>query len=406
MRARRLLGSRVLSARTARRRVAVFALFFVFLAGAALAGGYTALASDVAAGGAAGDPAVTTDSTTEEPTTSTTDGSDTVEAPPVTSEESPPSDDSGPVEPRAEEPPAETTPDEAEGGSSPPVAGGDDAESGGHAAGGQSGPKPVLAPHPDHRKRAVETSEGAGAVIWLHRVLPDPTPPARRLAPSFARRLRAVSARADVRWSLVLAVLRSRGEEGRLPAGRQRLERLAGRLADSKRAVIGRGERARQIRALERYNRAVGLRALVTGLEKAKGRLARKVLRDRHIAVYPGGRVDLALGRVNVRVIALIRYLRVTFRTVTVTSLVSGHGLFARPGVVSAHIYGLGIDIAALRGLPITGNQQPGGITEKAVQAILRLPAELQPQQVISLLGLGGPSFPLADHYDHIHVGF
>jgi hypothetical protein len=25
---------------------------------------------------------------------------------------------------------------------------------------------------------------------------------------------------------------------------------------------------------------------------------------------------------------------------------------------------------------------------------------------VISLLGLGGPSFPLGDHGDHIHVGF
>jgi hypothetical protein len=25
---------------------------------------------------------------------------------------------------------------------------------------------------------------------------------------------------------------------------------------------------------------------------------------------------------------------------------------------------------------------------------------------VISLLGLGGPSFPLANHYDHVHVGF
>jgi hypothetical protein len=25
---------------------------------------------------------------------------------------------------------------------------------------------------------------------------------------------------------------------------------------------------------------------------------------------------------------------------------------------------------------------------------------------VISLLGLGGPSFPLADHADHIHVGY
>jgi hypothetical protein len=25
---------------------------------------------------------------------------------------------------------------------------------------------------------------------------------------------------------------------------------------------------------------------------------------------------------------------------------------------------------------------------------------------VISLLGLGGPSFPLGDHDDHIHVGY
>jgi hypothetical protein len=264
----------------------------------------------------------------------------------------------------------------------------------------------VLAPDRRGKKRAAETGEGAGAVIWLHRVLPDPTPPARRLAPSFARRLRAVAARAEVRWSLVLAVLRARGEEGRVPAGKERLERLAGRLAHSRRAVIGRGPAARQIRALERYDRAVGLRALVAGLEAAKPRLARNVLRDPHIAIYPGGRVDIALGRVNVRAIALLRYLRITFREVTVTSLVSGHRFYARPGVVSAHIYGFGVDIAALGGVPMTGHQEPGGMTERAVKAILLLPAELQPQQVISLLGLGGQSFPLADHYDHIHVGF
>jgi hypothetical protein len=40
------------------------------------------------------------------------------------------------------------------------------------------------------------------------------------------------------------------------------------------------------------------------------------------------------------------------------------------------------------------------------VESILLLPSELQPQQVISLLGLGGPSFPLSDHADHIHVGY
>jgi hypothetical protein len=28
------------------------------------------------------------------------------------------------------------------------------------------------------------------------------------------------------------------------------------------------------------------------------------------------------------------------------------------------------------------------------------------PRQVISLLGMGGPSFPMGDHHDHIHVGF
>jgi hypothetical protein len=40
------------------------------------------------------------------------------------------------------------------------------------------------------------------------------------------------------------------------------------------------------------------------------------------------------------------------------------------------------------------------------LRALGRRTAELQPQQVISLLGLGGPSFPLADHDDHLHVGY
>ena len=88
------------------------------------------------------------------------------------------------------------------------------------------------------------------------------------------------------------------------------------------------------------------------------------------------------------------------------SSLFSGHGKFSRPGVVSAHTYGHAVDIAAVGEISIAGHQQPGGITEAAVRSLLLLPAELQPQQVISLLGLGGPSFPLRDHGDHIHVGF
>jgi hypothetical protein len=101
-----------------------------------------------------------------------------------------------------------------------------------------------------------------------------------------------------------------------------------------------------------------------------------------------------------------MEYLAEAHHQVTVSSLLSGHRLYARPGVVSAHIYGLAVDIAALDGTSIAGHQEPGGLTEKAVRNILLLPVELQPRQVISLLGLGGPSFPLADHGDHIHVGF
>jgi hypothetical protein len=69
-------------------------------------------------------------------------------------------------------------------------------------------------------------------------------------------------------------------------------------------------------------------------------------------------------------------------------------------------VHGLAVDVAALGNVPIAGNQWPGGLTERAVRDILLLPAEVQPRQVISLLGLGGASFPQADHADHIHVGY
>src|SRR5439155_1551904 len=235
------------------------------------------------------------------------------------------------------------------------------------------------APKPHPVRRAPQTTEGGSAIIWLHHALADPTPPAKRLSPAFASELKDVARNAGVRWTLVLAVLRAHGHDGRVPAGPARLERLAERLAESKARVLGHGEFGDRVRALSRYNRAVGLRALVTGLEAAKPRLERRVLRDPRIAIYPGGRVDIALGRVDVRVIVLIRYLRVTFREATVTSLVSGQRLFARPGVASAHIYGLAVDVGAPGGAPISAHQQPGGMTEKAVEAILLLPAELQP---------------------------
>ena len=76
------------------------------------------------------------------------------------------------------------------------------------------------------------------------------------------------------------------------------------------------------------------------------------------------------------------------------------------PRVVSAHVSGHAVDVSAVAGIPIAGNQQPGGITEQTVRRLLALPDWLRPKQVISLLALGGPSFALPDHWNHIHIGY
>ena len=256
-------------------------------------------------------------------------------------------------------------------------------------------------------------ADGFFATIWLHRPLPDPTPPAKRLTEGFADSLAREAARAKVDWALVLGVLRARGFDGST-LGYRPVRATAEHLADLNaqgrpmRALraYGGDEFAKRAIALRNYNRAVGLRSLVIGLEAAKPRLQSALLRDKRVSVYEGGRLDLALGRVDVRLIVLLRYLAEAHGQVTVSSLISGHGLYSRPGVISAHVYGLAVDIALLEDKSIYGNQEPGGLTQRAVENILRLPSELQAKQVISLLGLGGPSFPLSNHDDHIHVGY
>jgi hypothetical protein len=268
--------------------------------------------------------------------------------------------------------------------------------------------------HEVHADPEVELP-GTAATIWLHRALPDPTPPSKRLTKPFARNLRYASARHKVHWSLVLGVLRARGERGSTPATKRGLNRLAKNLSrlgarkDDWNAVLaleGRTAFADRTVALARYHRAVGLKALVRGLRWARPLLAKRLLNDMRVSVYPGGREDIRSGKTDVRVIVLIRYLAEAHGQVTVSSLTSGHGIYSRPGVVSAHTYGQAVDIAALEGKSIIGNQEPGGLTEMAVRNMLLLPAELRPNQLISLLGLGGPSFPMGNHDDHIHAGF
>jgi hypothetical protein len=279
---------------------------------------------------------------------------------------------------------------------------------------------PVLAPQPMPLRKQFEREPEAdepnvAATIWLQRALPDPTPPSRRLKPAFAKRLLRVSRANRVDWALTLAVLRASGERGAVPASRARLVSLTRELRSRKSqsnawasilSLEGRTTFADRTVALQHLYRGVGLKALVKGFEAAKPSLSKRILNDKRISIYPGGRSDIQTGRVNIRVLVLIAYLAEAHGQVTVSCLISGHRLFARPGVISAHIFGLAADISTLAGTSILGHQQVDSVTERAVRNILLLPAEMQPRQVISLIGMGGPSFPLANHDDHIHVGF
>ena len=227
------------------------------------------------------------------------------------------------------------------------------------------------------------------------RPLPDPLPPSARLDAGFASLLKRT---AGDRWPEVLAVLRTKGRTGAAPAGAAELKRLARKVRGMK--------LEERVDALADYHRAIGLPGLTRGLDAVKGDLMDRVLRTPTISIYGPGRTDVGNGSIDVRVLVTMLYLAERQGGVTVTSLISGHGIFTKSGHVSLHAYGRAMDIVAVGGTPIIGNQQPGGVAEAALRNIMMMPPELRPDELISLFEIGGPSFAMADHADHIHVGY
>jgi len=138
----------------------------------------------------------------------------------------------------------------------------------------------------------------------------------------------------------------------------------------------------------------------------SKEQAIREVLADPRVEVYECGRTDIRTGQIDVRVMRLLLYLaRSGFRP-TVTSLRCGHSVYTSSGNVSQHSTGGAVDIAQINGLPILGNQGPGSITEAVIRQILELQGAMVPDQVISLMEMGGPTFAMSDHADHVHVGY
>ncbi len=137
-----------------------------------------------------------------------------------------------------------------------------------------------------------------------------------------------------------------------------------------------------------------------------KTQIERKVLADPRLSIYSCGREDIRTGQIDQRVLAGMEYLADNGFRLTITSLKCGHSFLTTSGNPSAHAFGDAMDIAEVNGIPINGNQGRGTITEAVIKTLLLLQGTEQPDQVISLMNLGGPSFAMSDHYDHIHVGW
>ncbi len=138
----------------------------------------------------------------------------------------------------------------------------------------------------------------------------------------------------------------------------------------------------------------------------SKEQAERRVLSDPRLSIYECGRNDIRTGQIDVRILRLLEYLAGRGYRLTITSLKCGHSITTTSGNISEHSTGDAVDIAQINGQPVLGNQGPGTLSYALVQDVLQLQGTMQPHQVISLMDLGGPSFAMADHDDHVHVGY
>ncbi|MGN6216885.1 MAG: lytic murein transglycosylase [Solirubrobacterales bacterium] len=139
----------------------------------------------------------------------------------------------------------------------------------------------------------------------------------------------------------------------------------------------------------------------------SKEALQKRVLNDKGLSIYSCGREDIASGKIDRRVLAVLEYLRSKGFTLTITSLECGHSLMTTSGNVSEHSTGDAVDIAVIDGVPVTGHQGPGTLVDQLIKDVLQLQGPMHPHQVISLEDLPGEtSFALPDHYNHVHIGY
>jgi murein DD-endopeptidase MepM/ murein hydrolase activator NlpD len=139
----------------------------------------------------------------------------------------------------------------------------------------------------------------------------------------------------------------------------------------------------------------------------SKEQLERRVLANPGLELAACDRDYVRDGQIDRRLLAIMEYLTARGYDLTITSMLCGReSSITSSGNVSHHSFGNAIDIALINGQPVLGNQGPGSQSYSLVRDTLTLQGTMLPDQVISLMDLGGPSFAMSDHHDHVHIGY
>jgi hypothetical protein len=121
------------------------------------------------------------------------------------------------------------------------------------------------------------------------------------------------------------------------------------------------------------------------------------------IQLDAAGVADLRAGRIDPRIVSVLEEVSRRHR-ITVSAMMSDHGVRTAGGSISNHHYGRAVDIAMIDGQAVS----PGNAAARELaQSLLRLPAGIRPTELGSPWALGDPvAFTDGDHQNHIHVAF
>jgi hypothetical protein len=124
----------------------------------------------------------------------------------------------------------------------------------------------------------------------------------------------------------------------------------------------------------------------------SKDQLESTVLADPDVTMTACDRREVAAGRVDKRVLAVLAFLSRSGLAPTVSALRCGQDQYTVSGALSAQYQGDAVDIAAINGIAIAHHQGAGTITDLTIRALLTLPSEFVPHEIVSLTRYPGAS--------------